>query len=234
MKKRVAAILGGCAVVTLVSCFPLSWAAGMVLPENIEPRLAFSGTIWKGNISGIPQIGPIHTRLSFAKLISGQRPLSFQSSAPYLDFSGKAGLTGQGSLKVDGRIRGMGSIDRRFSGLDGTYTLNLTDIVLDGVCHSALGTFSTNVLQANQRAWQWQGPEMSGPVACEDGDILLSLSGKDTLQDIRARIRIAVGGAYKAEVDVTTGDSRADLVLPLFGFQKTGRDYRLLEAGRWY
>ena len=232
---RKLAVFGGMAAMltALVVYFPLAWVGGRALPEDVQPRPVFSGTIWNGTVSGIPQVGPVTLKTSFAELLKGGRGVSFKSEAPYLNFEGTAGLRGRASVNVDGNIRGMASMDRRFAGLEGVYKLAVPEITLGEKCQSAAGTFSTDILQRNQRVWEWQGPALSGPVTCENGDVVLTVSGKDPIQDIRAVIRIDPLGAYKIEVDVTTGDTRADLVLPLFGFQKSGRDYRLLEAGRW-
>lgn len=233
MKKRLLVGVLAAGIVTLLARLPLSWIGNAALPDNVIPKPVFSGTVWKGFVSGIPQIGPISLNASLVKFFKGQPPLTFSSQAPYMSFSGFAGLGGKAALLIEGDMRGMSSFDRRFAGLEGRYTLDIPEIVIGQDCRSANGVFTTDVLRRNQRLWQWQGPELSGPVTCEEGDIVLTITGADTIQTIQAIVRIDPTGTYKAEVDVKTGDSRADLILPLFGFQKSGRDYRLLEAGRW-
>jgi len=52
------ALLSG--VVALVAFFPMRWAAGWALPDDVKtlaPELTFRGTIWQGTVSGLPLFG---------------------------------------------------------------------------------------------------------------------------------------------------------------------------------
>ncbi len=234
MKKLAVLAVFCSALMGLVLHFPLSWIGALVLPKNISPKPVLSGTVWQGSVSGIPQIGVIHTYVSVINLFTGQPPLSFESRAPYLQFSGTAGIKGSIAVSLQGDVLGMTSIDRRFSGLRGTYSLTLSDMISGSGCEVASGTFTSDILQRNRDVWRWLGPALSGPVSCEAGDVVLNVSGRDNMNDIQAIIRIGPSGTYRAEIDVTTQDPNIDTVLPIFGFQKNGPSYRLLEAGRWY
>jgi len=44
---------------------------------------------------------------------------------------------------------------------------------------------------------------------------------------------LSLNGNYSLKVQVETLDPYADLVLPLFGFERVGSDYKLSEQGTW-
>lgn len=213
---------------------PLRWIGAAAQPQSLGFRPVFMGTVWDGAITNIPQIGSVKTKLSLGAMITGKPPLSFESAAPYLTFIGTAGLSGSVSAEIDGDMRGLGSVDPRFSGVKGTYEVAAKNMVIRETCLSGEGTVSTDVLTRNAALWQWQGPELSGPMRCENGDIVLALSGSDRLQDIEAVIRVSFDGTYRAEIEVISRDDRAGSVLPLFGFEPLAGSYRLNEAGRWF
>lgn len=234
MKRFLFSVLGITVLGALITNLPLSWAGSAAIPksENLQP--VFMGTIWNGTIANIPQIGSIKTKVSPLALITGKPPVQFSSKAPYLNFSGQAGLGGRLSALVDGDMRGLASVDGRFAGVSGRYDLNIAELILKDSCISGAGAVSTDVLTRNAALWEWQGPDLSGPISCENGDLVLSLTGSDELQDITAIIRVAPSGTYRAEIDVISRDPRAGSVLPLFGFEQSGQGYRLNEAGRWF
>lgn len=221
----------------LIACLahlPLRWIGVIAVPQTPDFQPVFIGTVWDGAVANVPQIGSIKTKLSLGDMLTGAPPLSFKSSAPYLSFAGTAGLGGAVNVTIDGDMRGLSSVDPRFSGVRGTYEITAEKMVVRETCTSGEGTVSTDVLTKNAALWQWQGPELAGPISCENGDIVMALSGSDRLQDIDAVIRMSFDGTYRAEVEVVSRDERAGSILPLFGFEPLAGSYRLNEAGRWF
>ena len=50
---------------------------------------------------------------------------------------------------------------------------------------------------------------------------------------VDATIRMAPDGIYRADISVRTRREEADVVLPLFGFTRSGGSFLLTEQGRW-
>lgn len=233
MKKSlvIAAILT--AVVTAIWHLPAAWIAGPLIPKNLTPRPQFIGTVWNGQIPNIDGINPVHFTVKPLNMLRGKPPATFESVSPYLQFTGTATLAGSISTQAKGYIRGLGVFDTRFRTLAGQYDLTLSNMRIRNTCQSGEGQFSTNLLAENRAVWEWTGPILSGPIRCENGQIIAQLKGADTQQNIEAVLRIDLSGAYRVDVDVNTRDSRAEFVLPLYGFEKTEQGYSLLEEGRW-
>ncbi len=235
MNKRTFVFIFVLVLFGVVSNFPLAWVGRFLVPDKVNFMPSFHGTIWKGLIADIPDIGVIETRLSLRNAVTGKPPLFFKSNAPYLKFAGNAGMNGNVTAEFEGDVRGMASVDRRFAGLKGEYKVVVEDVILgDTGCSSAKGSAATDILVKNAALWNWQGPALAGPISCENGQFILALSGSDNLQNINAVIRVSPAGTYRAEFDVVTSDQRAGSILPLFGFEALGGNYRLIEEGRWF
>lgn len=124
--------------------------------------------------------------------------------------------------------------DGRLRGLRGDVTALILDMQFsEQSCQSATGTIQTDVLQRNGGTIQWTGPELTGPIRCEDGALIADLSGQDTEQAISALIRLVPDGTYRADINVRTLRAEADAVLPLFGFSRSGQSFVLTEQGKW-
>ncbi len=100
-------------------------------------------------------------------------------------------------------------------------------------CEAATGTIRTDVLKRNKARFQWQGPELSGPINCENGEIVATLSGQDSRTEIEAVARINLSGSYRLETSVSSRDPEAAALLPLYGFQRSGGRFTLTEQGQW-
>jgi len=124
--------------------------------------------------------------------------------------------------------------DGRLQGLRGDFTAEISEMqVAEQACQSAAGLARTDVLQRNGGKIQWTGPELAGPIRCEDGALIADLSGRDAQQTITAFIKLMPDGLYRADVSVRTIRAEADAVLPLFGFSRSGQNFVLTEQGKW-
>ncbi len=217
----------------LIIHLPLSWVGAAFMPQNQNLRPVFTGTLWNGSIENLPRIGSVDINISALNLLRGRTGVQFSVVAPALRMRGSSTIKGLLTADLDGDAFGIADIDPRFAGLQGRYNLTVTDMLIRSTCLSGGGTASTDILQRNAAAMQWSGPALSGPIRCEDGDVVIVLSGEDTQQSVSADIRLKLSGQYRAIIDVTSRDSRAGAILPLFGFEATQTGFRLSEAGQW-
>ena len=224
------AIFSGLAA--LVVCFPMKWAAGFVLPETLKtlaPDLEMHGTIWHGTVSGLPVIGTANLNI---------RPLTrrveIQSGQGRNYLAGQLSSSEAKDINFRVDFASVPFTDSRLTGLQGHVSAMISDMQFSGQsCQSATGTAQTDALQRNGGTIQWTGPELTGPVRCEDGAVIIDFSGRDNDQTIAALIRLTPDGTYRADITVRTLRQEADAVLPLFGFSRSGQNFVLTEQGKW-
>lgn len=234
MKKRslvLVSLLG--ATLGLCAQLPLSWIAPHVMPEGLGSDIGYSGTIWNGRITGLDYVGSAQFRLAPKAIVSGGLPLSFQSSSSAMHISGKASRTQVEGLRFSGQLAGLPTNDGRLKELVGEVNINIAQLIFGKDCTSAKGQANTDFLSRNQARWQWRGPVLSGPITCENGDLIAKLSGAEAAQTIKADLRIVPDGTYRADISVRTPQPEAGVVLPLYGFEKKNGEFRLTEQGKW-
>lgn len=224
------ALLSG--LIALVACFPMRWVAGWLLPENIEvlaPDLNMRGTIWQGTVSGLPIFGTAN--LDIAPL---DRSVELQAGQGQNYASGQFSSTRAADVDFRLDLASVPFTDGRLQGLRGNFIAEISEVnFTKQSCVSATGSARTDVLQRNGGTIDWTGPELSGPIRCEDGALIADLSGRDSQQSITALIRIIPDGTYRANIAVQTTRLEADVVLPLFGFSRSGQNFVLTEQGNW-
>jgi len=211
MRKRY--IFLGClsAFAALISQLPLSWVAPHFLPAGVGQNIGYSGTVWNGQVKGLDYIGTANFQVNPKALVSGGLPLTFVSQSPKLPTR-------------DGRLKE----------LAGNVNIQLSELQMkEGSCAFAKGKASTDFLSLNRSRWRWQGPILEGPISCEEGDLVVNLAGRENRQIIRADLRLSQNGSYGANITVQTDQAEAGVVLPLYGFEKQGRQYKLTEQGQW-
>lgn len=234
MRKRYFLSAGLGVAVAVISQLPLSWLAPHFMPEGLGKDIAYSGTVWDGHVTGIDYVGVANFKLNPRAFLGGGLPLSFETQSPVMSISGRASQTQLRDIRFSGVLSKLPTRDGRLKELAGTVDIRVDDLqIKDSGCASATGKVSTNFLSVNRARWQWQGPEISGPISCEGGDLLASLSGNESRQRIRADLRLSADGSYSADITVQTDQPEAGVVLPLYGFEAVGRDYKLTERGQW-
>ena len=234
MRKRyiLLGLLGAAGAV--ISQFPLSWIAPSFMPKGLGQNIQYSGTVWNGQVRGLEFVGLANFKLNPKAIITGGLPLSFTTQSPAMSISGKASKKQLKDLRFSGTLAKLPTRDGRLKELAGHVDIRISDLqIKDNGCASAAGQMSTDFLSLNEARWQWRGPKLAGPISCEGGDLLVTLTGQENRQIIRADLRLSKDGSYAANITVQTNQPEAGVVLPLYGFEKQGRDYKLTEQGQW-
>lgn len=234
MRKRY--ILFGClgAIAGLVTQLPLSWVAPHFMPKGLGENITYSGTMWTGQVSGLDYIGRANFQLNPRALIGTGPALNFTSQSAAMSMSGKASPDHLKDIQFLGTLAKLPTRDGRLKELAGQVKIDIQELeIKDKSCDFSQGQMSTNFLALNQSRWRWKGPELAGPISCEGGDLVVSLSGRENRQIIRADLRLSANGTYNANIRVQTDQPEAGVVLPLYGFENKGREYQLTEQGQW-
>jgi hypothetical protein len=224
------ALLSG--LIATMAFFPMSWVAGWVLPDSVKsaaPDLTIRGTVWQGSVTGLPIFGTAN--LDVAPL---SRTVAFQSGQDRNYASGTVTPTAAKDLDLRLDLASIPFTDGRLQGLQGEFTAEISEAQYEKqLCQSAVGIAHTDVLKRNGGKIDWTGPELTGPIRCEDGALIVDLSGRDAQQSIAALIRLMPSGSYRADITVQTNRAEADAILPLFGFSRSGQSFKLIEQGSW-
>jgi len=234
MRKRY--IVLGClgAMAGLVSQLPLAWLAPHFMPAGLGQNISYSGTVWDGQVRGLDYVGNANFYMRPKKLMSGGLPLSFGSQSSAMSISGHASQNELKDIYFSGTLAKLPTRDGRLKELAGQVNIRVKELQIeDGGCAFSEGQISTDFLTLNRSRWQWQGPTLAGPISCEGGDLLVNISGRENRQIIRADLRLSKNGRYVADISVQTDQVEAGVVLPLYGFEKRGQEYKLTEQGQW-
>lgn len=234
MRKRYILLTCLGAVAGLISQLPLSWVAPYFLPAGLGQTVGYSGTVWAGQVRGLDYIGTANFKLSPKALSHGGLPITFASQSSAMSIFGNASRTKLQDFQFSGILAKLPTRDGRLKELAGQVNIRINELTIENnVCGFSSGQVSTDFLALNQSRWQWQGPILSGPISCEGGDLLVNLSGQENRQTIRADLRLSQNGSYSANISVETDQAEAGVVLPLYGFEKQGRQFKLTEQGQW-
>lgn len=234
MRKRY--ILLGClgAAAAVISQLPLSWIAPSFMPDGVGQDVHYSGTVWNGQVRGLDFVGTMNFKLNPKAIITGGLPLSFSTQSSAMSISGQASQKQLKDIRFAGTLAKLPTRDGRLKELAGRVDIHVSDLqIKDDGCASTSGQVSTDFLSLNEARWQWRGPKLAGPISCEGDDLLVNLSGQENRQIIRADLRLSKDGSYAANITVQTDQPEAGVVLPLYGFEAMGHEYKLTEQGQW-
>jgi len=226
-------------IAAIISALPLGWIAPHVVPAQMSKDAQFSGTIWQGqaNVAFGKSRAPIAFKVAPLKLLTGQDFVDFTVKNSGFDLQGLAGFSSAQDLDIRVNVARLPLRDPRIRGLQGQIIAQISEAKFgskfNGKCKRITGQVQTNFLQANEAAWFWRGPNLSGPIRCEDGTIIAEMAGAEAGQNFTAILKLQADGVYTAQMDVETRDSRAAVVLGFYGFQQNGQKFGLSETGRW-
>lgn len=205
-------------VISIVIMFPLSFAMD-TLKRNV-PTMSYShanGTIWDGEVGGLQygfeRVGNVSIKTKWSALASGKWMADLAVRDGGITALGVAGANLSGevlltNLRVRGRTSQLQSLKAEIRNLDGEFTLNLQSMtVRDNQCVSASGTVWTDILSGFGSQFDWSGPELSGPLSCENGDIVIRLQGMSADNEVISTeliLKLNGFGQFRAVVDNPT------------------------------
>jgi len=195
----------------------------------------YTGTIWRGYITGT-DAGTLNLETSIMRLLKGDNPVHVWGGQQGLDLRFEAGLSGLRLVKIEGTMKALALRDPRLGAVSGNFKLDVPDMKLMETCEYAKGTAWTDFLSQNSGRLLWKGPDLEGPVTCDDGKIIADLSGKDDTAEVNAKVSIGLEGSYKADITAKVNrniERFAAQSLTQSGFHKSGGVYKLTEQGRW-
>ena len=201
-----------------------------------DPQIQYAsayGSVWNGGVSdiryGIQDVGDAEISSDWLSLLTAR--LSSQVRLVGSGLNGRATVIVPlgGGVRIE-RLRVLGStedlvnITAEVRNLAGEFTLDLREAVIkNNDCQSAQGTVWTDILTRMERRYGWVGPELAGPVTCENGDLVLMLNGRNAIgEDVSARLVIGLDGMGSFTADVTTTEQETRQVLTLLGFVAQG------------
>jgi len=222
-----------------IVALPMAW----VVPIVLRPSPGFDwqtarGSVWNGAIEkvrtpfGILDQITIHPAHGLA--LFSATPLRVGVHSAGLEANGWVGTKRLRQMHLEAQLVSLAFSDARLQGVLGTLKVDLEDLRYSRqACEYAKGNVWTDVLRRNANTWNWSGPDLSGTVLCDAGDLVLELNGEDSNQRIKAVLKLRFKGNYRAEVTVFTREPSAQTLLPLLGFAKHEDSFTLVEEGRW-
>lgn len=194
-----------------VAVFPLSMAASF-LASNM-PGFSYetaSGSVWSGKLTKLvyrnQPLGDVAFSLQPLRLFGGKlgAKVKLENSALTLDGAFAYGLFDHGgeldAVTLSGRTQQISSFPMGLKMVDGDFKFQLDKVVLSKAgCVSAKGTAWTNLLAKGAQQLKWAGPELSGPITCENGQFRAVAQGRTPAGDA-AEARIAMSTDLKGEV----------------------------------
>ena len=191
------------------------------------------GSIWDGEISdlhyGKQPVGNVKLKTSWLSVFGGTLESAVSVTDGSVLASGKVGLglDGSASLKnvrVRGNTADLLSLRQEIRQLGGDFTVQLAHLkVRSGKCLEARGTVWTNILTGFESRYQWKGPEMSGPVSCEHGQVLIKLTGTgDQGERITADLEINLNATGRFHAEIENADNKVAQAATVIGFVTVG------------
>lgn len=200
---------------------------------------AAAGSVWDGKLSGVSyngeslgdvglkfEVGQIFTghaggRLSLArKDFTGESTISFALLGDEVKFT---------DVKLLGQASAVPVLPPAIRAAGGKFTLTVKQIVLDkNVCRSATGELWTDALAMTNFGHGWKGPELKGPVSCQDGKVTVQAAGKaETGEDVTAGMEVGADLSFDLQSRVLNATPPAVETLTGLGFQQENGAYVL-------
>jgi hypothetical protein len=221
-------------IVGAVAMFPMSMAADFAAKAAPDFKYAKAdGSVWSGKLTGVTygaqRIGDVSVAGDFGSLFGGKAAGTVALS--------RNGLTGAADMawplggkelalsrfKLEGAVSTVRGMPEAVASRGGKFRLELSELKFAGdKCQSAKGQVWTDAL-AKVSHKGWTGPELTGPVSCEDGKLVVNATGKaPTGEDVVARMDI--GGHLDMAMTATVTNARGGALesLKSLGFTEQG------------
>ncbi|MAT36270.1 MAG: hypothetical protein CMK06_14200 [Ponticaulis sp.] len=224
------------AVVAAFAMMPVEFV--MHAAQKCDPLILYSsaeGTVWRGEVRGIrygaQAVGDARISTRALALLTGSLTSEFELSGNAVTGRGVMSLTPGGRLslkdvRMAGTTRELISIQSEIRELNGEFRLDIVDAVIrDRECMKAEGRIWTNLLTRMESRWQWRGPELEGPISCQEGDVVLSLAGQNAAgEEVEGRLEVGLDATGRFQANVSNSQPETAQALILLGFLSEGRD----------
>lgn len=236
---RLTILFAVCFAVTVIVTLPLS---AVLRAANVEARgLSFSrasGTVWNGRIEGLRWRG--HD-LGAAQLAAQPWALFLGRLAADVALDGGV-MAGGGSIAL--KPGGVAIDDLTLSAnvadlpvllpLSGKVAIELAhaDVGADG-CRRIDGAVHTDALVNRPAGLAWSGPELSGPMTCSGGAVVIPLKGDTGAESIAVAMTLERDGSFGLRVEARTPNAAVVSILSAVGFVESGGVMTLTQRGRW-
>lgn len=236
---RRGALFAAALLVLLVVFVPLRWGLERLGLERQGLSAAeVRGTIWSGRLVGASwrglQLGDAHVGLRPLPLLLGRTRMVLEIGAGGPN-PGRAVLVRGGGVTGIRDATLSAPVQLVNAPLPLRGELRLSDVTVlfrDGRCAEAEGRVATDLLQRSADFLQWQGPELSGSLACRAGALTAPLSGARDGTQVNAGLQLSPGGAYRLDTKVLTSDLSLGSALTLAGFQRRADGLARVDQGR--
>jgi len=237
---RRAALFAAALLVLLAVFAPLRFALDRLGLERQGLAAAdVRGTVWSGRLVGASWRG-----LQLGDAAVGLQPLPLLLGRTRLTLETGAGGPSPGRAVL---VRAGGTAGVEDATLDLPVRLLNTPVPLrgelrvqdasvlfrDGACLRAEGRVATDLLQRSAEFLQWQGPELSGRLACRGGALVLPLTGARDGTQVSTDLRLEGDGDYRLDTRVLTSDLGLGAALALAGFERRADGLARVDQGRW-
>lgn len=221
---------------------PMSMAADMAAQRFPDFKFqSASGSVWDGKLTQVAYgrqfIGDLGVKTELLGLLTGKA--GGKLSLVREGFSGQADLAyalAGGALelkdvKIDGNTALVPGMPAAIAKVDGKFTLQMKDVKFaDSLCQEASGEVWTDVL-SKVTVKGWTGPELRGPVTCNNGALQVQANGKAaTGEDVQASLNISQHLDMELTATVSNATPAALQALGQVGFVPDGTKMVLRKA----
>lgn len=232
-------VIGG----AVAAFFPMSVAADFLAKQ--ERQFAYAnatGSVWNGKLTqvrfGDQAIGDVAIKTDPLKLLAGKAAGRFGLKRPEYSGEGtlaydmKGGEVRLTDVTLSGQLRAVRGLPERIRTSGGAFKVAIDDIVLDReACQFARGEVWTDALAKVDMEGMWAGPELRGPVTCEDGRLVVEATGRAiTGEDVVARVDVGGRLDLSLEAEVAAASVAAQEALKHVGFRADGSVMRLTRS----
>ena len=231
-------LYGGLVIVValIAAAVFLPTAFVMARVSNAEPAIQYSrasGSVWNGQVRslryGVQPLGNLSFEAKPMSLLTGQLAGSLRLSGRALNGRGTVKTSLGGSLEIEqlnlnGTTGQLISLIPEIRDLNGEFNLVLRNARFrKGECDEASGQVWTDILTRIEQGWGWAGPELEGPLSCENGNLLMRLNGETAGGEaVNVRLLAGLDASGEFEARITNALPETSRALTVLGFLAEG------------
>jgi hypothetical protein len=230
--------------VILIADAPASLAGSVLAAGGVGARYdSASGTLWKGRLNAVAwrgvRLGDIAFAFDPGAVLFGRVQTRMSIAGGPVIGKGRvsAGALGGYALRdVDAEIALDKLAGLRFLGAQASGVATVKVAALTGNsrgCRHAEGEVSTDAVASLATRFGRKGFALKGPIRCENGALVLPLSGGADGISVKAVLRFEGAGRVASKAEVATEDDQVALALQTLGFRNDNGVWRfetLLES----